>query len=1444
TYTGGTTLLAGTLQLGHVNALGTGVLSITGASTLQATVNLSAGGTGPLPNALSLGGALTVSGSNSISFNGTFTGTAGDASRTLTNSLTAGTLVIDSATATIGATANTAARTLTIDGTGNTTFTNALGNGVFAGNALAKSGTGTLTFNGLSATAANNYGGVTTLNAGTMVINNTSPSLAGGLTFGAAATTTPAALDLNGVSATFGGALTMNINSATASTITVDAGQSLTVNNNVQIGATTPAVANTVTNLTLNGGGSFNVTTAAAGTFTVGGSTSTTIAQTTTLDLTALASANINTSTTGTFRVSPGTATNLSNSRATLLLPTPAVADTVATTTITAGTISVGNFGSFNSNAGQINTITLGTGLTTLNANTINVGTGARDIGQINFAGVDGDLIIRAADGTSRATAINVGTGGAGTGTTEATTNNLVNLSGHDANILITTLNVGNQSRLGGLTSEFNFGADDASISSVLDATNVNIGFRTGTATATSTLTNRVNISGGAVTFGNVGATGTGVDIGNSTYNQAGAASTVGELNISGGSVTINNSTSLAAAVRLGTNAAAGGGTVTAALNITGGTTTLAGNIIRNATSPRTTSTVLLNGSSAILNMGGFSIGSGSAVITLGAQAGTLQNLGELNGGGDLTKTTAGTLILSGTNTYTGTTQINAGTVELTGGSAILNSGVVALADVAGANLQLNASETIGSLSGGGATGGNVNLQSNTLTLSAASGSTAYAGIISGSGGSLVKAGGGTQVLSGVNTFTGKTTIANGTLSIASIDSVATNAQPLGTNADLDLGVAATSSARLLYTGAATTLSKNINVLGNGTDTIENAGSGLLTLTGTITKAGTTLTLNGGSSGLYVGGLIVGVPVASDLIIAGGTVTLAGANTYNGPTFLNAGTLNINNASAISTGAFTINGGTIDNTSGAAITLTTNNPLNINSNFSFTGTHSLNLGTGAVTLDANRTVTVSANTLTIGGAIGGAFNLTGAGAGTLLLTGASTYTGTTTAQTGTTISVGANGSLGDISSGTVVDNGASLALNSVLYTDAEALTINGTGVGGAGALQTTGTSSFAGPITAATNATINNTGTLGLTGGLVKDATTLTLAGSGTYNISGIGISGARANSDLIVSAATVNLNVANTYNGPTFVRNGGTINANVANALPTAIARTAIIMDDTGSGSSTLALGSAQSAASLTGAATSQINVGASQLTVGAASGSTNFAGTIVGTGGSIVKDGASTQTLSGANTYSGGTTVNDGTLNVTNTTGSATGSGTVTVGTSGTLAGTGTVEAAANNYIYINGTLQVGDSTLGVPVASTLEVKTSGTGSMVLGAASIVKFDLFSGAGLGDNTAISTAADQIRLFGSLDAATTPGSTLLLAYVGAGSFMAGDMWKLFDLTGPGTISGAFNINYSGLGLGPLLAAELNHSTGILSIVTVPEPSRALLYMIGLMGIFLRRRRR
>jgi autotransporter-associated beta strand protein len=145
-----------------------------------------------------------------------------------------------------------------------------------------------------------------------------------------------------------------------------------------------------------------------------------------------------------------------------------------------------------------------------------------------------------------------------------------------------------------------------------------------------------------------------------------------------------------------------------------------------------------------------------------------------------------------------------------------------------------------------------------------------------------------------------------------------------------------------------------------------------------------------------------GYGIASGLLVKSGTgeLTINTANTYAGGTTLNAGKLNLNNASAIGTGVLTINGGTIDNTSGAAVTLSTNNAQSWNGDFTFAGTNNLSLGTGAATLTGNRQVTVSAGTLSVGSipATAGLYNLTKAGAGALNLS-SSTNNATTISGT-------------------------------------------------------------------------------------------------------------------------------------------------------------------------------------------------------------------------------------------------------------------------------------------------------------------------------------------------------------------------------------------------------------------------------------------------------------
>jgi len=192
---------------------------------------------------------------------------------------------------------------------------------------------------------------------------------------------------------------------------------------------------------------------------------------------------------------------------------------------------------------------------------------------------------------------------------------------------------------------------------------------------------------------------------------------------------------------------------------------------------------------------------------------------------------------------------------------------------------------------------------------------------------------------------------------------------------------------------ATITLNDNINITNAAT-----AASGALTISGDIGEgaAGKTLTkLGAGVLTLSGNNTYTGLTTVS-----AGTLTLSGANTGTGGVTLSAGTLNINSAQALgaTAGTFTISGGTIDNTSGSPITLSTVTPIALNGDFTFTGGNSLNLGTGAVTLGATRTVTVSAGTLTVGGNIGDGslgYGLNKVKSGILVLTGNNSYTGET-----------------------------------------------------------------------------------------------------------------------------------------------------------------------------------------------------------------------------------------------------------------------------------------------------------------------------------------------------------------------------------------------------------------------------------------------------------------
>jgi autotransporter-associated beta strand protein len=199
----------------------------------------------------------------------------------------------------------------------------------------------------------------------------------------------------------------------------------------------------------------------------------------------------------------------------------------------------------------------------------------------------------------------------------------------------------------------------------------------------------------------------------------------------------------------------------------------------------------------------------GGAIDTQGYNVTWAGPIAGTAGSAVLIKVGSGTLRLNSStvaSTYAGETHIAVGTLQLAGGTALGDLSAVSLADSSGVTLSLLNSETIGSLAGVGANGGNVSLGGTTLTAGGNDRSTTYGGVISGGGGKLTKTGSGTLTLSGANTYTGATTVNAGALA-------------LGTSQTNSLSLTIASGARAeLVAGMDKVLKvQSVNITGGGT---------------------------------------------------------------------------------------------------------------------------------------------------------------------------------------------------------------------------------------------------------------------------------------------------------------------------------------------------------------------------------------------------------------------------------------------------------------------------------------------------------------------------------------------------------------------------------------------------------------------------------------------------
>ena len=281
-----------------------------------------------------------------------------------------------------------------------------------------------------------------------------------------------------------------------------------------------------------------------------------------------------------------------------------------------------------------------------------------------------------------------------------------------------------------------------------------------------------------------------------------------------------------------------------------------------------------------------------------------------------------------------------------------------------------------------------------------------------------------------------------------------------------------------------------------------------------------------------------------------------------------------------------------------------------------------------------------------GGSAANKASLTLNGSGTLLLSNANKYAGTTTVTSGS-LTANNNAALG---TSTLAFNGGTLQQTS----------------GGTISLSNPVTvSSNNGTIGGSNNITLSGNGTL--TGSLTSSNSAITTIG-GVMNSTG----------SYVNSAGTTIFNgtSAHTYSGGTSIT-GGTLQTNTASVMP---ATGAVSVGASGTFNLN---GYNQTIGDLSGSG--DINLGTGTLTLGTSTASTTFSGIFANTGGSLIKQGSGNLILTGANTYAGTTTVTSGRLSVNGSIQSP-----VTVGVSGTLGGSGTVIGTVTN----NGTVSPGNS------------------------------------------------------------------------------------------------------------------------------------------------------
>jgi autotransporter-associated beta strand protein len=640
-----------------------------------------------------------------------------------------------------------------------------------------------------------------------------------------------------------------------------------------------------------------------------------------------------------------------------------------------------------------------------------------------------------------------------------------------------------------------------------------------------------------------------------------GANTYSGPTHIAAGVLIVNNASALGSAAA-GTTVASGAALDLKGVDYTGsepltlnGTGAGGGALINSAAAPAAFAGLITLGSNAsiigesgtiAITHAGTITGSGYDLTLGGSAGGTLKSiLG--TGSGSLVKQGNGAWVLTGANSYAGTTTVGAGALVPLNPSAL--GGTTAGTTVsAGATLDLHGvyysnpepltlnglgPGNIGALTNDSAVAasyaGLITLgSSSSIKCGAGPIFLTHSGTITGAGhsltlggnfsgdlasqlgtgsGALTKEDAGAWTLGGSNTYTGPTTISAGTLRLGAAGAIP-DGSAVTANGTLEMNGFSETIGSLAGTGfvdnnagtgifTLTTGGTNVQttfsgVIKNTTQTVAltKNGTAYMLLTGDNTYAGVT-TVNGGVLSVGNNGTTGALP--GDCVVASGAAVRfarSDAQTYSGDISgagqvmkINAGALTLTGTNTY-TGATLITGGAFIIGSGGAYG-------------SVTGTLIL-AGGGGGSIVFNRS-----DNLTYSGQITGT-DATGSvvknGPNVLTLSGTNDYTGATVVNSGT-LKLGDPDALGSTAGGTSVAYGAALDLGGVNYTNAEPLTLNGTGISNGGALMNSDVNqaAFAGPITLGSAASIVGGPTSGIdvaNTGSVSGGYPLTLDGS------------------------------------------------------------------------------------------------------------------------------------------------------------------------------------------------------------------------------------------------------------------------------------------------------------------------------------------------------------